>query len=76
MSIPIHELDPVVLVRDRPNEGLKAGDLGAVVHVYSAGAVEVEFVDAAGRTRTLVTLSVADVRAVRDEDVPAVRSRG
>lgn len=68
-----HELDTVVLTRDLPESGLRAGDLGAVVQVYSAEAVEVEFVTAAGRTQALLTLSTADVRAVRDDDLLAVR---
>jgi hypothetical protein len=39
------EHDVVVLTRDLPEHGLRAGDVGAVVHVYSNGkAYEVEFV--------------------------------
>ena len=67
------ELDTVVLDRDLPNHGLRTGDLGAVVHVHEADALEVEFVTASGRTQALVTLTLADVRPVRDEDVIAVR---
>jgi hypothetical protein len=37
------ELDTVVLVRDLPDSGLGAGDLGAVVQVYSPEALEVEW---------------------------------
>jgi hypothetical protein len=36
----------------------------------------VEFVRASGRTQALVRLSPTDVRAVQDEDVPAVRPGG
>lgn len=32
------ELDPIVLTRDRPEYGLKKGDVGAVVHCYADGA--------------------------------------
>ena len=63
------ELDTVALCRDLPDAGLRVGDLGAVVHVYP-GAVEVEFVTVAGRTQALVTLADADVRPIRDNDVP------
>jgi len=35
-----HELDTVVLLRDVPEAGLRAGDLGAVVLVYDAEALE------------------------------------
>ena len=46
-----YELDTVVLTIDLPEEGLKAGDLGAVVAVYGDGAAyEVEFVTLKGQT--------------------------
>jgi hypothetical protein len=67
------ELDTVVLTHDMPDAGLCTGDLGAVVHLYSDDVVEVEFVTAAGRTQALLTLGTADVRAVRDDDLLAVR---
>jgi hypothetical protein len=69
----IRELDTVVLVRDLPESGLRAGDLGAVVQVYSPEALEVEFVTASGRTVALLSLSASDVRPVRDDDLLAVR---
>lgn len=67
-------LDTVVLVRDLPEHGLKAGDLGAVVEVYPPDGLEVEFVTASGRTTALVTLRFSDVRPISDSDVVAVRS--
>ncbi len=67
------ELDTVVLTHDVPDAGLCAGDLGAVVLLHSGDVVEVEFVTAAGRTKALLTLGTADVRAVRDDDLLAVR---
>ena len=51
-----HEFDTVVLKVDMPSHGLKTGDVGAVVQVYSEDAVEVEFVTASGRTQALVML--------------------
>ena len=69
----IRELDTVVLVRDLLDSGLRAGDLGAVVQVYSAEALEVEFVTASGRTVALLSVSTSDVRPVRDDDLLAVR---
>lgn len=69
----IRELDTVVLVRDLPESGLRAGDLGAVVQVYSPEALEVEFVTASGRTVALLSVSASDVRPVRDDDLLAVR---
>jgi len=68
------ELDTVVLDRDLPEQGLRRGDLGAIVQVYEPAGLEVEFVTASGRTQALVTLRVDDVRDVRDEDLIAVRT--
>jgi len=69
----LRELDPVVLTRDFPEYGLRKGDLGAVVHVYSSTRIEVEFVRLSGATQALVALSPDDVRSVDDKDLPAVR---
>ncbi len=66
----LHELDTVVLERDLPTHGLRRGDVGAVVHVHSPTAVEVEFVRASGHTQALAT---ADLRLVNDDDLLAVR---
>lgn len=68
------KLDTVVLVRDLPEHGLRAGDLGAVVEVYDRDGLEVEFVTVSGRTTALVTLGAADVRPIADTDLVAVRS--
>ena len=62
------DLAPVVLLRDRPELGLRAGDLGAVVHRYGDRAVEVEFVTVSGGTRAVVQLPLDDVRLTRDDD--------
>ncbi|MGH7831318.1 MAG: DUF4926 domain-containing protein [Candidatus Binatia bacterium] len=67
-------LDTVVLNRDLPQHGLRAGDLGAVVEVYEPDGLEVEFVTASGKTQALVTLNVNDVRPVQENDLVAVRS--
>ncbi len=67
------QLDTVVLDRDVPENGLRKGDLGAVVETYEPDGLEVEFVTASGRTQALVTLRVSDVRAVMDEDLISVR---
>jgi hypothetical protein len=69
-------LDVVVLNNDLPAHGLKRGDLGAVVEVYSPDAVEVEFVTASGRTQAIVTLRPSDLREVGDDDLVAVRPAG
>jgi hypothetical protein len=67
-------LDTVVLNRDLPEHGLQAGDLGAVVELYEADGVEVEFVRASGETKALVTLKVTDLRSVAEGDILTVRS--
>ncbi|HUV86768.1 MAG TPA: DUF4926 domain-containing protein [bacterium] len=67
-------LEPVVLVKDKPDFGLKTGDLGTVVEIYDDRAVEVEFVKTSGETLAVVTLSADDVRAGERDDVLAVRS--
>ena len=68
------ELDTVVLDRDLPEHGLRRGDLGAIVQVYEPDGLEVEFVTASGRTQALVTLTLGNIRGVRDEDLIAVRT--
>ena len=67
-------LDTLVLARDLPQHGLRAGDLGAVVEVYEPDGLEVEFVTASGKTQALITLNVNDVRPVQENDLVAVRS--
>ena len=67
-------LDTVVLDRDLPQHGLRAGDLGAVVEVYEPDGLDVEFVTASGKTQALVTLNINDVRPVQENDLVAVRS--
>ena len=67
-------LDTVVLTRDLPAQGLRVGDLGAVVQVYEPDGLEVEFVTAAGKTQALLTLKPSDVRSVADDDLVSVRS--
>ena len=62
-----------MLNTDLPAQGLKRGDLGAVVDVYSSDAIDVEFVTASGRTQALITLRTSDIREVGDDDLVAVR---
>ncbi len=61
------------MVRDLPDSGLRAGDLGTVVQVYSPNVLEGELVIAWGRTAALLTVSAGDMRPVRDDDLLAVR---
>ena len=70
----INTLDPVVLNEDLPAHGLRRGDVGAVVEIYSPEDFEVEFVTGAGRTQALVSLHINQIRPVGPQDIPAVRS--
>jgi hypothetical protein len=64
----------VALTHDFSESGLQSGDLGAVVAIHDPEHVEVEFVAASGRTQSLLTLSTANLRAIGDQDLIAVRS--
>ncbi|MCU0772380.1 MAG: DUF4926 domain-containing protein [Verrucomicrobia bacterium] len=70
----IKEHERVVLKSDVPAEGLKAGDVGTVVHVYGDGkAYEVEFVALDGHTAAVVTLEAVQVRAVHRREITHAR---
>jgi len=59
----IRELETVVLKHDVPEQGLKKGDVGTVVHQYTDHeAFEVEFVTAEGKTVAVLTLTERDIR--------------
>jgi len=61
----INEHDRVVLTQDISGNGLCAGDVGTVVHIYKQGeAYEVEFLALDGETMLVATLSAAQVRPV------------
>jgi hypothetical protein len=66
-------LELVALSDDKPDHGLCAGDIGTVVEVYDGGGLEVEFVEASGETRAVLTLSPSDVRKLQSGDMLAVR---
>lgn len=59
-------LDVVALLRDIPNEGLRAGMKGTVVDIHQSPnlAYEVEFCDERGRTIALVALLPNQVELV------------
>jgi hypothetical protein len=68
------EHDRIVLTTDVPERGLRAGDVGTVVHRYSDGrAYEVEFVTLQGQTAAVVTLEAEQVRAVRPGEIAHAR---
>jgi hypothetical protein len=68
------EHERVVLKTPMPAEGLEAGDVGTVVHVYRDGmAYEVEFLTLDGRTAAVVTLEAAQVRPVGHREITHAR---
>jgi Domain of unknown function (DUF4926) len=70
----IHEHDCIVLTQDIPDEALKAGDVGTVVHIHrEAAAYEVEFMTLTGRTLAVATVLPAQLRPVSARDVSHVR---
>ena len=69
------EHERVVLKTSVPSEGLEAGDVGTVVHVYQDGkAYEVEFLTLDGRTAAVVTLEAAHVRPVGLREITHARA--
>ncbi len=67
------EFDTVVMKADFPRHGAESGDVGGVVQVYSADAIEVEFVTVPGHTQALVTFTTKLVRPVGPKDILEVR---
>lgn len=68
-------LDLVVLLRDLPEHGLRRGDLGTVVELYEPDGVEVEFLDGAGDTKAVLTLSIDDTQPADDHEIAGQRKR-
>ena len=72
MKIKEHEC--VVLTSDLPEEGLKAGDAGTIVHIHREGsAYEVEFATMAGDTVAVATVLAAQLRPISRRDMAHVR---
>ncbi len=71
----IKEHDLIVLKNDVPSEGLKAGDVGTVVHLYGDGkAFEVEFTTLGGNTLSVVTLEADAIRPVSAGEIMHARA--
>jgi hypothetical protein len=70
----IKEHDRVVLKTNLPNQGLTAGDVGTVIHLYKNGqAFEVEFLTLQGETVAIATLEAAEVRPVQRREITHAR---
>ncbi len=70
------EHDSVVLTGDIAKERLKAGDVGAIVHIYDQGAAfEVEFLTLTGDTAAIATVLPSQVRPINGDDIAHARRR-
>jgi hypothetical protein len=69
----------VILTRDVPESGLRAGDVGTVVERHAAPGISeegysIEFFDMTGNTVGMVTLPASALRLPTTADRPAVRA--
>jgi hypothetical protein len=70
----IKEHECVVLLQDLPENSLKAGDIGTVVHIHKGRTgYEVEFITLAGQTVAIVTLLPGQLRPISRHDLAHVR---
>ena len=70
----IKEHDRIVLKSPILAEGLEAGDVGTVVHMYRDGeAYEIEFVALDGHTVAVATVESSQVRPVAPSEIPCAR---
>ena len=71
----IKEHDRVVLKEEVPEQGLKTGDVGTVIHVHKKDkAFEVEFVALDGETLAIATLGASQVRPVQKREITHART--
>ena len=69
------EHDRIVLTTDIPQEGLKAGDVGTIVHIYPQGeAFDVEFLTLDGDTAAIATVLPSRARPVTNKDITHARN--
>jgi hypothetical protein len=70
----IQEHARAVLTGDLPEVGLKAGDVGTIVHIYAdSAAYEVEFFTLDGHTHDVVTVEADQVRPVSRREIMHAR---
>ena len=75
MDAVLDLLETVIATVNVPDHRVLAGDLGAVVEIYTSPrlAYEVEFVNPDGSTRALLTLAPEQVRRLSPADVLTTR---
>ena len=70
----IKEHDRGVLRKPIPEQGLKMGDVGTVIHVHrKAEAFEVEFLTLHGETVGIATVTASQVRPVLKREITHAR---
>ena len=68
------ELERVALTQDLPEQGLKAGDIGMIVHVYGDHkGYEVEIVTLSGDLLALVSVYPDHIRPLEDNEIASAR---
>jgi len=77
--MPLELYGDVILTRDVPEHGVRAGDVGTVVDRHVAPSVteegySVEFFDMTGNTVAVATLRASVLRLPTPADRPAVRA--
>lgn len=76
MDFPLYK--DAILLRDMPDENLRAGDVGTVVERHEVRGIEtgysVEFFDMLGNTVAVITVPGSWLRTPTHADRPAVRS--
>jgi ATP-dependent exoDNAse (exonuclease V) alpha subunit len=71
----IREHDPIILCCDLPEEGLKQGDIGTVVHITKGhDAYVVEFVTPDGETVAVEILEARQVRPIGPGEMQHARA--
>jgi len=75
MEATLNLLDTVITTVNSPDHQVLAGDIGAIVEIYTVPglAYEVEFVNPDGTTRALLTLAPEQVRQLSASDVLTTR---
>ncbi len=69
------EHERIALTTDIPEKGLKAGDVGAIVHIHPGHvAYEVEFFSLDGNTIAVATVERDQARPVTGQDVTHARN--
>jgi hypothetical protein len=67
-------LDVVALTDDRPEKGVRRGQVGTIVELLAAGVYRVEFCDLEGRSFALIALPESQLMVLHHEPAAAAAS--